>query len=472
MTRRSAILNTAGLMLLPGRAALRAQQPGPKNPLADFSASIRNLARQASQAVVEVTVNGFTTSTEGGSRNPDQISRKRSNGSGVVVDKSGLIMTNSHVVQGATSIRVTLATSPPADAPNGPRTFEARLVGEDRAFDLALLSIQAGALPALTFGDSESVAEGDLVLAIGSPLNFRNSLSMGVVSGTARVVSDESPLLYLQTDASINPGNSGGALLDTGGKLIGLNTYIMSQSGGSEGIGFAIPSNIVRRVYQQLRRDGKLSRGSIGVFVQDISAPMAAALSLPLRNGVLVADVDPAGGGAYAGIQRRDVILTVDARPVLTAREFNDALMWRENGESVGLSVQRADERISLEANVQRITDPVDPLMLTGSPDKSLVARLGMFCLEVNRAVADAIPVMKKQYGLIVAARLPDSQAAMADLRPGDIIHSLNRIPVATLDAFRQRIDEFARGEAVALQIEREGRLRYVAFEIDQPAAG
>lgn len=443
-----------------------------QNPLAEFSASIHDIARRASLSVVEVSVTGYSSTAEAAGHNPDQVARQRSNGSGVLVDPSGLIMTNAHVVQGATAVKVVLAsaddaTETDARASERSRTFDARIVGEDRDFDLALLRIDAGTLPALQFGDSGKLTQGDLVLAIGSPLRLRNSLSMGIVSGTSRVVSEDSPVLYIQTDASINPGNSGGALLDTSGRLIGLNTYIMSQSGGSEGIGFAIPSNVVRHVYEQLRRDGAVSRGSIGVFVQDITAPLARGLSLPAVSGVLVADVDPNSTGAVAGIQRRDVILSLDDRPVLTARQFNDALMWRASGEKASLIVQREEEKFPVTATIQRTREPVDPLVLMGPPDKSLISRIGLFCLEVDDGVMRELPELRKQYGLIVAARLPDSIAASADLQPGDVIHALNRIPIATIDAFRSRIDAFSKGDAVALQIERDGHLRYISFEIE-----
>jgi len=442
------------------------------NPLAEMGASIRQLTNRASKAVVEVSVTGFTSSGEGGERDTGRISRERSMGSGVIVDSSGLIITNEHVVRGATTVKVVLGSVTEAGKTDPPgqdqtTTFDARIVGVDRDFDLALLSIDAGKLPTLEFGNSESLAQGDLVFAIGSPLQLRNSLSMGVVSGTARVIDDDSPVLYIQTDASINPGDSGGALIDTNGRLVGLNTSIMSQSGGSEGISFAIPADAVHHVYEQLRLHGRVSRGSIGVFAQDVTPPLADGLSLGRQQGVMVADLDSDGSGTAAGLQRRDLILSLDDQPIKSARQFNDALLWREDGERAALIIQRGEERLSITAVIRKLAVPAEPLALMGPPERSLVSRLGLFCLEIDQEVADAMPRLRKQYGLIVAARLPESQAAAAGLRQGDVIHSLNRVPMATLDAFRSRIDEFRKGDAVALQIEREGRLRYVAFDIE-----
>ena len=200
---------------------------------------------------------------------------------------------------------------------------DAKVLGIDRESDLALLKIDAEKLPVLPFGDSDKLRQGDLVLAIGSPLGLRNSVSMGVVSAAGRAVSDENPILYIQTDASINPGNSGGALVDQDGSLVGINSFIVTQSGGNEGIGFAIPSNVVRNVYQQLRQKGRVSRGSVRAFVQNITPAMAKGLGLPVQRGVVVADVEPDGPAARAGLKRKDIILSLNGNPVDTARRFD-----------------------------------------------------------------------------------------------------------------------------------------------------
>jgi serine protease Do len=302
-------------LLLIGANSLPGQDIPQKSALAQLSGSIRELTDRVSPAVVEVIVNGYGSGDDGG-RVSNQISRRQSSGSGVVVDPSGYIITNAHVVQGAIDLKVltqsTRSSSSESHQNLRPAPVGARVLGIDRESDLALLKIEAENLPVISFGDSDKLRQGDLVLAIGSPLGFRNSVSMGVVSASGRAVSDDNPILYIQTDASINPGNSGGALIDHDGFLVGVNSFIVSQSGGNEGIGFAIPSNVVRNVYQQLKRKGRVSRGSIRAFVQNVTPVMAKGLGLPVQRGVVLADVEPEGPAERAGLKRKDVILSLN----------------------------------------------------------------------------------------------------------------------------------------------------------------
>lgn len=447
------------------------------NSLAQFNASVRGLTRRVSPAVVEITVTGYGAPEEygtpgDGQHTSEQLSRQRSSGSGIVVDRTGYIMTNAHVIERAVAVKVMVGA-----ATDGSRTgalesapvrrFDARVLGVDKDTDLALLRIDATDLPALDFGDSDAVTQGDLVLAIGSPMLLRNSLSMGVVSAPARAMSEDDQVLYIQTDASLNPGASGGALIDINGHLIGLSTSILSKSGGNEGIGFAIPSNLVRSVYQQLRANGTVVRGELGVTVQTVTPALAQGLSLRVQHGVLVTDIDPAGSGSSSGLQRKDVILRLDDRPIQSARQFNEAIFTRSTGEKVRLNVQRGEEIIALTGKVDGHSTPADPLSIIGTLEENLVSRLGIFCIEIDQKVADAIPGLRTQYGLVVVARSSESQSTFLDVKPGDVIHELNNLPIASLDLFRERINHFHRGDAVALQIERHGVLRYTAFEIE-----
>src|SRR5581483_10849725 len=264
------------------------QSSTPNDTLAELSQSVRRLTNRIAPAVVEIVVSGYRSRAEAAGRAANSVSPEQSSGSGILVDPNGYIMTNAHVVDGAVRIRVFAQDAKALAGMQSPdaQIFNARILGIDRDADLALLKIDARGLPALSFGDSDKVHQGDLVFAVGSPLGLRNSLSMGVVSAVARALTDDTPFLYIQTDAPINPGNSGGALVDTTGDVIGMNTFIVSQSGGNEGIGFAIPSNIVRDTYEQLRRTGRVSRGNIGVLAQDITPVMARGLRLPLQRGV------------------------------------------------------------------------------------------------------------------------------------------------------------------------------------------
>jgi len=460
---------TAVMALVPAAAALSFGQVSPagKNALVQLSGSIRDLTRRVAPAVVEVVVNGFGSSDDGGRGN--QISRQHSSGSGVILDPAGYIITNAHVVQGAISVKVLLATAHSFDAklPQRPHVAEARIVGIDRDSDLALLKTDGSSLPSLTLADSDELRQGDLVLAIGSPLGFHNSVSIGVVSSPGRAINDENPILYIQTDATINPGNSGGALVNTSGTLVGLSTFIVSQSGGNEGLGFALPSNVVRNVYQQLRKRGRVSRGTVGMFVQDITPSMAKGLSLTTEEGVVVADVEPEGPADLAGLKRRDVVLSLNGNSIEAARQFDDDVNRRRQGEKIRLEIQRGVTRIMLTVEVQEHAAPWDPLADMVSLERNLVPRLGILCIEIDQRVASLLPDLRRQYGLIVAAKSPEGQAQFIDLRPGDIIHAVNNLQVSSLEIFRGMIGEFHRGDAVVLQIERDGRFQFIAFEIE-----
>jgi serine protease Do len=442
------------------------QDASAESPLARLSGSIRELTNRVSPAVVEVSVTAFAANDNDNSE-VSQITRQRSTGSGVVVDASGYIMTNAHVVRGAIGIKVLIGATDNAGSRRAARTFDARILGVDSESDLALLRIETSGLPVLQFGDSDSLRQGDLVLAVGCPLGLRNSVSMGVVSAAARAINDENPILYIQTDASINPGNSGGALVDTNGALVGLNTFIVSQSGGNEGIGFAIPSNVVRSVYQQLRHKGRVARGSLGIFVQDVTPVMAKGLGLPLSEGVVVADVLPDGPAREAGVKRRDIILSVNGTAMETARQFDDAIYRRQDGEQVKLNIRRGDERLSLTAEVEEESSPQDSLAGLISPEKNLISRLGIFCVEIDKQIAETMPNLRRQWGLIVAAKSQEGQAQFIDLEPGDVIHSVNNLTMTSVAAFRESIENFHHGDAVVLQVERDGRLRYIAFQME-----
>src|SRR5947199_609992 len=321
------------MLLTPSFAPLQAFQS-----LSDFSRSVRALTQKVAPAVVQVLVSGYGPSGEGEGQEVSLLSRQRSTGSGVIVDSGGYIITNAHVVRGAVNVRVLMASM---KAPDSDTPVDAKIVGIDRGTDLALLKVDRTVLPTLPFGDSDSLSQGDIVLALGSPLGLKNSVSMGVVSAPARQIGEDNPLAYIQTDASINPGNSGGALVNVEGRLMGINSFIYSQSGGSQGIGFAVPSNIVQNVYQQLRKQGHVHRGEVGVLVQSITPVLAAALNLPRQSGAIVSDVEPGGPAATAGLKPRDIVVSLDGRPIEHGRDFELTFYRRHKGDKVSLKVLR-----------------------------------------------------------------------------------------------------------------------------------
>jgi serine protease Do len=461
------------LNLLFACTACAFSQPSvPNNRLAELSQSVRRLTNRIAPAVVEVVVSGYRSRAEVVGRTANSVSPEQSSGSGILVDPNGYIMTNAHVVDGAVRIRVFVQdanASPGTQGTLSPdaQVFNARILGIDRDADLALLKIDVRGLTALGFGDSDKVRQGDLVFAVGSPLGLRNSLSMGVVSSAARALTDDTPFLYIQTDAPINPGNSGGALVDTTGDVIGMNTFIVSQSGGNEGIGFAIPSNIVRDTYDQLRRTGKVSRGNIGVVAQDISPVMARGLGLSRERGVIVADVDPNGPADRSGMKRKDVVLDFDGHPINTTLQLANDVFRRKSGEKARITVLRGNDRLTLTVEIHEQATPFDPLTNLVSPEKNLVPRLGIYCIEIDRRVAELLPDLRRQYGLIVVARSPDGQAQFIDLEPGDVIHAINNFPVSSLASLQNAVQRLKPGDAVVLQIERDQRFQYLAFEIE-----
>src|SRR5579863_7585356 len=284
--------------------------------LVQLNNALESLAARVSPAVVQILVTGYGPLRE---REEDKsqtalIVRQHAVGSGVIVDSNGYIMTNAHVVEGAQRIRVALPL-PMADSagqvPIGKRRIlEARLLGQHKETDLALLKIDDTDLPTLPLLSQQRPHVGQLVFAIGSPEGLQNSVTMGVVSALARQPDASKPLTYIQTDAPINPGNSGGPLVDMNGAVLGINTFILSQGGGSEGLGFAIPSRIVDFVYHSLRKYGHVHRVEIGAGTQEITPTLAEGLHLPQRWGVIIADVKPDGPAAAAGLQIQDIILS------------------------------------------------------------------------------------------------------------------------------------------------------------------
>ncbi|HLW85333.1 MAG TPA: trypsin-like peptidase domain-containing protein [Candidatus Sulfotelmatobacter sp.] len=282
--------------------------------LAHLNDALEGLAARVSPAVVQILVTGFGPLHEEDRTQTALIVRQHAVGSGVIVDSSGYIMTNAHVVEGAQRIRVALPL-PMGDslsqvAEGRRRIFEARLVGTHKETDLALLKIEETDLPTLSLLSQQRPHVGQLVFAIGSPEGLQNSVTMGVISALARQPDPSKPLTYIQTDAPINPGNSGGPLVDMRGSVVGINTFILSQGGGSEGLGFSIPARVVDFVYHSLRKYGHVHRVEIGAVAQEITPTLAEGLHLPRHWGVVVADVKPDGPAASAGLQIQDIILS------------------------------------------------------------------------------------------------------------------------------------------------------------------
>jgi serine protease Do len=462
---------------------LAAQQPAGRvaalsastDSLHDLSDSIEALSHTVSLAVVQVFSTGYALGAEeeaGDTTTAGLVTKQRSSGSGVLMSADGYIVTNNHVVRNARRIRVQLASLPDEAGSAHPqlhahgKLLEAKVVGVDREADLAVIKVEPdSALPVLKLADSDELRQGQVVLAFGNPLGLENSVSLGIVSSVGRQVKPDDPMVYIQTDAPINPGNSGGPLLDSDGNVVGINTFILTQSGGSEGIGFAIPSNIVRNVYEQIRKDGHVHRGEIGATAQSITPELAAGLDLKQDTGVILGDVTPEGAADKAGLKPGDIVLSLNNRLMRNAREFETALYSIPLNQMVDIEVLRGSQMIPARVTVaERDDDPFRFLDLV-KPEENRVPKLGIVGVPITQDVAKLLPETRKQYGIIVAARTGESEyAGQGGLKLGDVIYSVNTTPVATLDALRTAVDNLKTADPLVLQIERDGALMYLTL--------
>jgi serine protease Do len=442
--------------------------------LRDLSESLQQLSRHVRTSVVQIFSTGYAAleDADSSTNTAALLNKQHSTGSGVIVSADGYIVTNAHVVSRARRIQVRL---PPSEgellgrkAMTGAevRLLEAKLVGLDRESDLAVIHIDRANLTHLDFGDSDGLKQGELVMAFGNPLGLEGSVSMGVVSSTSRQIKPDSTMVYVQTDAPINPGNSGGPLIDADGRVVGINTFILSQSGGSEGLGFAVPSNVVKNVYQQIRKEGHVHRGRIGIYAQTITQPMASGLSLPRDFGVIVADVEPDGPADKAGLEVNDIVLRLNGRRLENARQLEVSVYRYPKGEKVALEVLRGSETLKIEVPV--VEDHEDPERFADmvNPEDNLVPRLGILGIAIDKTLAEMLPQLRRQYGIVVAAGSVTDFTSGSGLTQGDVIFSVNGTPVTSIPALKRKLDEFKSGDEVVMQIQRSERLMFVSVEL------
>ncbi len=469
---------------LPAQDAQSAQSAvAPKTPaesarkdlLAQFNESLQELTARVSPSIVQVQVTGYRALEDKSQDEANLIGRQRSLGSGVIVDPDGYIITNAHVVKGAQRVRVVLTPATAGDSQvraslglgeHSP-PIDARIIGIAPVIDIALLKIEQSNLPAIAFADYTKLKKGELVLAFGNPEGLENSVSMGVISAVARQADPDVPSVYIQTDAPINPGNSGGPLVNTNGELVGINTFILTESGGSQGLGFAIPSSVVEFVYHELRKYGRVHRSVIGAELQDITPDLAAGLSLKKERGVLVSDVEPDGPADKAGLQIQDILLSLDGRAIGSVPLAEMIVSTRPAGALVKAEVLRGTQTATLTIPVKEQKNDVDQLGDLVDPQKDLVAKLGIFAVAIDDDLAKQLQDLREPSGVIVAAMAADLLGVEADLQPGDVIHALNGKPVTTLDGLRAALKALPVGAAGALQVERDSKYMYVTFEMD-----
>jgi len=437
---------------------------------ADLSAAIEATARLVAPAVVEI----FTTSYAAGDgvvpRSADLITTRRSSGSGVVVDPNGFIITNAHVVRGAQRLYVELSQPSTGGSILGARgrSLIGQVVGLDVETDLAVVKVEAQGLPTLTLADSDDLQPGQVVLACGSPLGLQNSVSLGVVSAVARQLEPESPMIYVQTDASINPGSSGGPLVDLRGRVVGINTLKVTGSTGDEGLGFAAPSNIVRTVYEQIKKSGRVRRGDIGIKPQTVTPVMAAGLGLARDHGVVLADVRPGSMAAKAGLQRGDLVTALDGRPMENGRQLQVSLYRHVVGDVVTLEILRDGQPMKMPVAMAERHDALDGLADATDIRQNLVPRLGVLGLTVDAQVGNVLPWLRVSSGVVVVSLASGAiDARDGGLAPGDVVFTVNKTPVAGLSELRRALDALQAGDPVVLGIDRRGELLYLAFTVE-----
>jgi serine protease Do len=329
--------------------------------------------------------------------------------------------------------------------------------------DLALLKVEGLKLPALPLATYTQVRQGEMVFAFGSPNGLRNSLTHGLVSAVARQVTPDSPQIFVQTDAPINPGNSGGPLVNIRGEVVGVNTFIMSQSGGNEGLGFAIPSATARTVFRQLKQYGHLRRQEVGMTLQTITPGMASALGLARDYGVIVSDVWPGGPAAAAGLAVGDILTSVDGQPADNLPTVTYNFRLRDSPDNVQLVVLRGEAQVSVSVKPGEERSEFDSVSAMADPAKGLVPALGIIGVEIDAGIAASATGLRDPYGIIVAARASGATSDVP-LLVRDVIRSVNNRRVPTLAALRESLRALPPGTSAVLQIQREGRLMYVSF--------
>jgi serine protease Do len=398
----------------------------------------------------------FGNATPKNFRNPPSAEREQSLGSGVVVNPAGYILTNNHVLNGASDVMVLLPDK---------RQMAARVVGTDAKTDLAVLKVDANNLPVIAFGDSSKMEPGNFVLAIGSPFGLNQTVTMGIVSATGRGgLGIEDYEDFIQTDAAINPGNSGGALINEHGDLIGINTAILSGgSGGNEGVGFAIPGNMARSVMEEILKNGKVTRGWLGVTTQPVTQEIASAFHLPDNYGALISDVSKDSPAAASGLKTGDIVRDVNGQRIEDSRALQLSIGAMSPGTVAKLSIFRDGATKDIDVKLGEMPAAAPATAPSGRPDTSARLRgLGVATLTPDIAQQLQLPTDTK--GVAVTSVDPASAAAAAGIQQGDVIQEVNHQPVTAAGAFERAVQS-AGDQPVLLRVDRNGTSTFVVVQ-------
>ena len=376
----------------------------------------------------------------------------RSLGSGFVINADGYIVTNNHVVDGASEVRVKLSDG---------REFPATVVGRDSKTDLALLKVDAIGLPVISMGDSGQLQIGEPVMAIGNPFGLEQTVTTGIVSATGRVIGEGPYDDFIQTDASINPGNSGGPLISTRGQVVGINTAIFSQSGGSIGIGFAIPANLAKGVITQLAESGHVVRGWLGVAIQPVTPDLAKGFKLGEPAGALVSSVVDGSPAMKAGLKQGDIIVEFNGRKVARGEDLPKAVADTAVGREVALGVLRDGKPVTLKATIARLEERSTVVAANPGGKPSL----GVSVQSLNPTLARELG-LKESRGALVREVRDGSPAEAAGLRAGDVIAEVDRHQVASAEDLQRAIERHDKGAPLLLLVHRQEGSLYVAVNV------
>lgn len=392
---------------------------------------------------------------------PDGQSKKwkeQSLGSGVIASPDGYIITNYHVVEQSDEIKVILFDK---------RSFRAKIIGSDPKTDLAVIRISDKNLPIIPWGDSDNLQVGEFVLAIGNPFALSHTVTMGIVSALGRAdvgIADYEN--FIQTDAAINPGNSGGPLVNTRGELIGINTAIFSKTGGYQGIGFAVPSNMVRVVMDQLLKKGKVVRGWIGVTIQELTPELAQKFGLKLSEGALISDIAQGSPAQGAGMMRGDIILEFDGKKVADVGVLRNMVAQSRVGGHVVVKLLRRDKILATSVSIVELPVDSSDTLQSATPRQESYgnALAGMTAADITRAVMNQLGIEKDERGVVVVKIEPDSPAEDAGLKKGDLVQEVDRQKVGNLNEFNKAAAKVKPNDSVLLFVNRNGKKFYIAL--------
>lgn len=377
-------------------------------------------------------------------------------GSGVIVSTDGYVLTNNHVIADAKIVTVTLPDK---------REFKGRIVGTDPKTDIAVVKIDGDRLPTIPWGDSSRLQVGEYVLAIGNPFGLSSTVTLGIVSALGRghmgITQYED---FIQTDAAINPGNSGGALVNTKGELIGINTAIFSQTGGYQGVGFAVPTGMSKPIYESLVKTGKVVRGYLGIGIQDLNQNLAKSFNLKGSNGAIVTDVKEDGPAEKAGLKQGDVIISYEGATIDDAVTLQRLVTRSTVGSQATVKVVRDGQEKDLRITIGEL--PENPQIAKVDSSSTEQPLAGLAVQELDRETAQELGIKGKLQGVLVTDVEPDSEAERSGLMPGDVIREINRKPVTSLKDYERAASDLKKGQNVLVLINRRGASLYLSAKI------